>query len=412
MKRYRYKSMTALALTAMLAAAGSMQSLAAGPGDQVDPSSEYGQYLARLQDNNMEYDEIWDLIKNYYGPIKSAYDMLEFQIEDQGSISASERTTADDLISQADMLLDLAKEQDGMDKAVSMATVRGLRASARSLRSAAATMDRSLAKKSSGERQMDRSVNSLTWTVESLMNQYEQLNSQRTIAAKGLELAQMAQSMQQTMQAQGMAVDVDVLSAAASLSSTKSQLNTLDAGIEQLHKLLCSFTGWGNDGNPVIGPVPSADIAAIASIDVNVDKEKAVGNNYELISLRGSTGGGMSDMQVRTTKSTTQKENKVRNVEYSEATVRSDIQSLYDTILEKKLSYDSAFTACQSAQNVWNAAQIQQQNGSLSQLQYLQQEVAWLTAQSNYKCADLALQQAMQDYTWAVKGVTVSAAEQ
>ena len=63
----------------------------------------------------------------------------------------------------------------------------------------------------------------------------------------------------------------------------------------------------------------------------------------------------------------------------------------------------------QSAQLTWNAAQLQWQNGSLSQLGYLQQELAYLQAQSGFTCADLALQQAMQNYDWAVKGVTVSA---
>ena len=59
--------------------------------------------------------------------------------------------------------------------------------------------------------------------------------------------------LQNTMQAQGMAVDADVLSAAASLSSGQSQLNTLDAGIEQICKMLCSFTGYDEASNPVFG---------------------------------------------------------------------------------------------------------------------------------------------------------------
>ena len=85
-----------------------------------------------------------------------------------------------------------------------------------------------------------------------------------------------------------------------------------------------------------------ADLAAIDAIDVNADKEKAVNNNYNLISLRSSTGGGMTDFQARTTKTTTQTENRLRNVEYSENTVRSDIQALYDQILEKHAAYDAA----------------------------------------------------------------------
>jgi hypothetical protein len=45
----------------------------------------------------------------------------------------------------------------------------------------------------------------------------------------------------------------------------------------------------------------------------------------------------------------------------------------------------------------------------LSNIQYMQQELAWLQAQSGYKCADLALQQAIQNYKWAVAGASVSA---
>ena len=109
-----------------------------------------------------------------------------------------------------------------------------------------------------------------------------------------------------------------------------------------------------------------------------------------------------------TTKTTTQTENRLRNVEYSENAVRSDIQALYDQILEKRAAYDAAKTAYESGKMVWDAAQIQKQNGSLSQIQYLQQELAWLTTESGYHCAGLELQQAIQNYRWAVAGAAVS----
>ena len=244
--------------------------------------------------------------------------------------------------------------------------------------------------------------------VQSMMNQYEQLVSQRAMAAKGVELARTARALQDTMQSQGMAVDSDVLSAAASLSSAQSQLASLDAGMEQIYKLLCSFTGYDPASGVTFGAIPSVDLAAIDAIDVNADKEKAVNNNYNLISLRSSTGGGMTDFQARTTKTTTQTENRLRNVEYSENAVRSDIQALYDQILEKRAAYDAAKTAYESGKMVWDAAQIQKQNGSLSQIQYLQQELAWLTTESGYHCAGLELQQAIQNYRWAVAGAAVS----
>lgn len=404
MKTTFLKRTAAASLSVVLAASVPFTVLA----DQTDPNVAYEQEQQLLSDGHLDYGEIEGRVKNYYGPMKSAYDMAKGMVEDQADIAVNERIMANDLLSQADVAEDMAEEQTGMDQAISAATAKALRQSARQMRNAASMMGQSLKKTSSTERQVDRQANSLIMNVQSMMNQYEQLVSQRAMAAKGVELARTARAFQDTMQSQGMAVDSDVLSAAASLSSAQSQLASLDAGMEQIYKLLCNFTGYDPASGVTFGAIPSADLAAIDAIDVNADKEKAVNNNYNLISLRSSTGGGMTDFQARTTKTTTQTENRLRNVEYSENTVRSDIQALYDQILEKRAAYDAAKTAYESGKMVWDAAQIQKQNGSLSQIQYLQQELAWLTAESGYHCAGLELQQAIQNYRWAVAGVAVS----
>ena len=397
--------MTAATMAFLLAASAPFQAFA----EEANPDSSYSVDQERLTDNQLDYDEIGARVKEYYGPIKSAYNMVRGMTEDQGQIAVNERTMADDLISQARAAEDLAKDQTGMDQMINKATAKALRKTANQMRTMANNMDRSLSRKNSSEKQIDRQANSLILNVEMMLNQYQQLQSQRTIAAKGVELATAAKQLQNTMQAQGMAVDADVLSAAASLSSGQSQLNTLDAGIEQIRKMLCSFTGYDEASNPVFGEVPAADPSYIATINVAEDKEKAVNNNYELISLRGQTGGGMTDLQIRTSKTTTQIANKLRNVEYSEENVRSNIQALYDAMEEKNSSYSAAKTAYESGQISWQAAQVQKANGMLSNIQYMQQELAWLQAQSGYKCADLALQQAIQNYKWAVAGASVSA---
>lgn len=404
MKTTFLKRTAAASLSVVLAASVPFTVLA----DQTDPNVAYEQEQQLLSDGHLDYGEIEERVKNYYGPMKSAYDMAKGMVEDQADIAVNERIMASDLLSQADVAEDMAEEQTGMDQAISAATAKALRQSARQMRNAASMMGQSLKKTSSTERQVDRQANSLIMNVQSMMNQYEQLVSQRAMAAKGVELARTARALQDTMQSQGMAVDSDVLSAAASLSSAQSQLASLDAGMEQIYKLLCSFTGYDPASGVTFGAIPSADLAAIDAIDVNADKEKAVNNNYNLISLRSSTGGGMTDFQARTTKTTTQTENRLRNVEYSENAVRSDIQALYDQILEKRAAYDAAKTAYESGKMVWDAAQIQKQNGSLSQIQYLQQELAWLTTESGYHYAGLELQQAIQNYRWAVAGAAVS----
>lgn len=405
MKTNHLRSVTAATMALLLAASVPFQTFAA----EENSAGSYCADQQRLADNQLDYDEIGARVKEYYGPIKSAYAMARGMKEDQGQIAVNSRTTADDLLSQAKAAEDLAKEQSGMEQMISKATARALRKSVNQLRTTANSLDRSLERKSSSEKQIDRQANSLILNVEMMLNQYQQLLSQRTIAAKGVELATAAKQLQDTMQAQGMAVDADVLSAASSLSTSQSQLNQLDAGIEQICKMLCSFTGYDEAANPVFGEVPSADPSYIATVNVTEDKEKAVNNNYNLISLRSQTGGGMTDLQIRTSKTTTQTANKLRNVEYSEENVRSNIQALYDEMEEKNASYTAAKTAYESGQIAWQAAQIQKANGMLSNIQYMQQELAWLQAQSGYKCADLALQQALQNYKWAVAGVSVSA---
>ena len=152
--------------------------------DQTDPNVAYEQEQQLLSDGHLDYGEIEGRVKNYYGPMKSAYDMAKGMVEDQADIAVNERIMANDLLSQADVAEDMAEEQTGMDQAISAATAKALRQSARQMRNAASMMGQSLKKTSSTERQVDRQANSLIMNVQSMMNQYEQLVSQRAMAAK------------------------------------------------------------------------------------------------------------------------------------------------------------------------------------------------------------------------------------
>ncbi len=396
------------ALSLSFALAGSFTAMAL---PEEAPTAEYDAALARLQDNQMEYGELEDLVKNYYEPIKSAYDALT-NTEDMALVTELMYNAARDLREEADDIEDAIKDgqvsmgemEDAMTGMITNKVMASL------YRKNADSMSRSidLSTRPSSLKSAQQNVNRIVQSLQSAMNGYEQLMANRAVAAKGVEIAETARNIQQTMQAQGLAVDAGVLSAASTLSSSRSQLTALDTRADSIKKSLCRMTGWGPDGNPVIGPVPSADVGAIPFIDVNADKEKAVGNNYDLTSLRAGKGGGMDQIAQTTTKTTTQTKNKVRNVAYNEDLVRSNIQTLYDDILEKKAAYDSAATEYQSAQLLWNAAQIQKSNGSISQIEYLQQELAFLQSQGAFRCADLNLRQSMENYDWAVKGLSIS----
>ena len=183
MKTTFLKRTAAASLSVVLAASVPFTVLA----DQTDPNVAYEQEQQLLSDGHLDYGEIEGRVKNYYGPMKSAYDMAKGMVEDQADIAVNERIMANDLLSQADVAEDMAEEQTGMDQAISAATAKALRQSARQMRNAASMMGQSLKKTSSTERQVDRQANSLIMNVQSMMNQYEQLVSQRAMAAKGVE---------------------------------------------------------------------------------------------------------------------------------------------------------------------------------------------------------------------------------
>ncbi len=365
--------------------------------------------MARLDDNQMEYDEVFNLIKYKYGPIKSAYAQVESSISGSEDILLETSLVADDLMRTAQDLEDSMEGMSPEAKAAVRAQISALKSQASATRNTLFFSNQQInSSRDYASRTLDRTTNGLAWQVESLMNQYQQLLSQRRIAAKAVELSQRARDLQVQMESQGMAVSADVLSASAQLSSAQDQLKSLDDGIETLRETLCSFAGVSPGGDMQIGAVPAADAAAVSSIDLTGDLEKAVNNNYNVIAMR-SGGSSQSLVEQQLVKSTTAKKNKLRDTEYTENQVRSNVQTLYDDILEKKALYDSASTAWQSAQNTWNAVQVQRQTGMLSDVQYLQQELAYLQAKSQMECADLNLQQSMRSYEWAVKGVEVTA---
>lgn len=404
----RWKGFCAAAMAALLSAGLPLTAMAE---PEPAPGDGYQQYMERLTDNRIEYDELADLIKNFYGPLKSQYDSLESMKGDTADIAMQMRVRADDMVNDEDGLKDQKKDNPQMAPVLN-GYIAQTRAGIKELRKQAKKVEDNLDKFDSGAKMIDRYVNSAAQGLEFLVNTYQQTLSKRELVAKSVEVSQAAWNLQQTMQAQGLAVDADILSAASQLASSRQQLASLDSGLEQMRRNIYQLTGYDvNAAGVEIGQVPHADPAAIASIDVAADKDKAAMNNYDLINLRGTAGGGSMNMvEKQTMKSTTMTRNKIRNVEYSEEQVRSNVQTLYDTILQKKAEYDSASTAWQSAQITWNAAQIQRQGGLVSDIQFMQMELAYLQAKSGYECADLALQQAMRDYQWAVKGVTITTA--
>ena len=98
MKTTFLKRTAAASLSVVLAAS---VPYCAGRSDRSKCAYEQEQQL--LSDGHLDYGEIEGRVKNYYGPMKSAYDMAKGMVEDQADIAVNERIMASDLLSQADV---------------------------------------------------------------------------------------------------------------------------------------------------------------------------------------------------------------------------------------------------------------------------------------------------------------------
>ena len=79
MKTNHLRSVTAATMALLLAASAPFQTFAA----EENPAGSYSADQQRLADNQLDYDEIGARVKEYYGPIKSAYAMARGMKEDQ-----------------------------------------------------------------------------------------------------------------------------------------------------------------------------------------------------------------------------------------------------------------------------------------------------------------------------------------
>ena len=195
------RNMLCLAMAAVMAAQGG--SLTAYALPETGPDDEFLEAYSRLQDNHMEYDELEDLIKNYYEPIKIGLEVaLSTYEEDMADVSDLMWETARELDDDADDLEDLV--DDGQVNAASMVDVMTEiatnRYTARAYRAGSRSMNRSInvGIRDSGStvKSVQRSVNQLVYQTQLMMNGYEQLMANRQVAAKAVELAETAKSLQ------------------------------------------------------------------------------------------------------------------------------------------------------------------------------------------------------------------------
>ena len=245
----------------------------------------------------------------------------------------------------------------------------------------------------------DKSIRSmtrqLTVAAQSLMMSYETLSLQKNTLEKQVEVYEKALSLEKTKQAAGMSTAADVLEKENQLLSAKSSLSSLEESLNSTYSSLCLMVGRDTDSGLVISEIPAADLSRADSMDLEADTKKAIGNNSSLISSRSTKAT-----------STAAKNSRNASVEEGEQNLTIQMKQLYEKVLLKKSELQATQTAYQKAQGQKQNADIKYKAGLINQEEYLTEEMSYISQTASYKAADLAFTQAADTYGWAVMGIT------
>ncbi len=386
MKRTQF-SLCCLGVAAVMAVSSPAAAMAASLSDYDEATQE------KLLDDTLEYNEIRALVSLFNPSMQQA----QITMDDSLSVYRNGMTEYKDRAAELRREADKA-EDDGDLQAYATYEMNA------QIMNALANQYKDVVEQSermSTQRSIVSAEDMLTRAVQQMVQGYAQLDLGCQVAEKGVELAQAAYDSALTQQSLGMATDADVKSAANSLASAQAGLKSAQDSRASLKSSICLMTGWDYDADITIGAVPEPDLEAIDSVDVASDTERAVNNNYDLVSLR----------HERRATSTVKQNVRDRNLQDTEASVRIAMESLYETLQQQRTSWDGVDAAWQKAVNDKAALDQKYQLGMVGRLEYLQGELTYLQAQSAKLSADISLRKAYEDYLWQVKGVTVTSTE-
>lgn len=340
----------------------------------------------KLQDNLLEYSELYTLISRYNPTIEQSLTNFNQSLESYADAWADLKFGQNSAVTDKQN----AKRDGDTENYVYYIQEEAIYKSASSMYK---KMYDSMKKAS------DKSIRSmtrqLTVAAQSLMMSYETLSLQKNTVEKQVEVYEKALSLEKTKQAAGMSTAADVLEKENQLLSAKSSLSSLEESLTSTYSSLCLMVGRDTDSGLVICEIPAADLSRADNMDLEADTKKAIGNNSSLISSRSTKAT-----------STAAKNNRNASVEEGEQNLTIQMKQLYENVLLKKSELLAAQTAFQKAQGEKQNADIKYKAGLLSQEEYLTEEMNYISQTASYKAADLAFTQAADTYGWAVMGIT------
>lgn len=345
---------------------------------------------AKLKDNTLEYDELGALIHEYNVTVlNNRDDYFKVKNRTQQEISDSYRAQAQDIYNSI-------QYPDGSDEtqyAIAYSNALSLENMAKSLEQKAdENVDDGQIKKLQYDQVEDTLVNS----AQTLMNTYWQQLESRKVLEADIALAQASYNAVQVQFNTQTVTQADVNKAQEQVKDAQAKLINMDAAIKKTKQSLCMMTGWSYDANPDIMQIPPADVSRIDTMNPAADIETAKKNNFTLRS---------DQRKLDNSESSASRETLTNTIKDEEQKAGAALNNQYQAVLQAKADYDQASTDYDLESKNMAASQTKYELGMLSPVDYMKAQVSFVEKETGKTVKDLALQQAMTNYDWAVNGL-------
>lgn len=381
----KWKQISACCLAAVLAAAAPTGTAWAGSPEFARSAEEW----AKLRDNVMEYDELAGLIHEYNVTVQN----------NQRDYNEKKNKTSDEIAQDYRDAADAVRSSmSGDDSPQAIMQDSMAEAQALSLEQQA---DDNVEDSEIFKMTYDQTEATLVSNAQTNMISYHQKARDLDLKKKNRELLAATYDSVVLKMNHGMATQMEVLTALENLQNADAAILTAESDLENTRQKLCVMLGWRYDASPEIREIPAVDLNRIQSMDPAADKAKALENNYTL---------RINKKKLANSSNNSKKESLQMTIDDNIQRIGSSVDSAYKNVIQSQTAYQQAAVSLEVASKNMEAAERKMQIGTLSRLDYLTQQYAYLQAQVAMEDASMALFQAVESYDWNLSGLASASA--
>ena len=381
----KWKQISACCLAAVLAAAAPTGTAWAGSPEFARSAEEW----AKLRDNVMEYDELAGLIHEYNVTVQN----------NQRDYNEKKNKTSDEIAQDYRDAADAVRSSmSGDDSPQAIMQDSMAEAQALSLEQQA---DDNVEDSEIFKMTYDQTEATLVSNAQTNMISYHQKARDLDLKKMNRELLAATYDSVVLKMNHGMATQMEVLTAQENLQNADAAILTAESDLENTRQKLCVMLGWRYDASPEIREIPAVDLNRIQSMDPAADKAKALENNYTL---------RINKKKLANSTNNSKKESLQMTIDDNIQRIGSSVDSAYKNVIQSQTAYQQAAVSLEVASKNMEAAERKMQIGTLSRLDYLTQQYAYLQAQVAMEDASMALFQAVESYDWNINGLASASA--